>query len=81
MAPRRRVFGEQYGSAKAEQSRGGGKLPPPQTTAPVPLSLQAQAPQQSEPLGVPVAQGEGQLPPHLQQLLQQLLAQYGGAHG
>lgn len=76
MPPRRRVFDQQYGAAKTEQSKGGAKLPPPQQGPPVPLSLHGTP----DPNTLP-GQGGSQVPPELEEMLQQLLAQMGMGGG
>lgn len=73
MPARRNIFGAQYGTAKGKPGEARTNIPPPQTQAPVPLSLDGAEPMPME--------GDPDLPPDLQQLLQQLLAQFGGTNG
>lgn len=107
MPARRQIFGTHYGTAKMEQGRGKGNIPPAQTQPPVPLSLaqdQGQDQRQgqgqsfgtrigpsqmpgtpaqgaSQPAGEANAAGAAPFPPEMEQLLQRLLAQFGGANG
>lgn len=94
MPARRQIFGTQYGSAKMEQARGKGNIPPAMTKAPVPLSLAGapnqggapgQAPMPQNPAAQPGGEANGAggapFPPDMEQLLQRLLAQFGGANG
>lgn len=76
MAQRRRIFDTHYGTAKTETGKGGPTLPPPMTKAPVPLAISGQ-----EQGSLPVPGTDEELPLDMNQLLQQLLAQFGGANG
>lgn len=87
MPQRRKVFDSHYGSAKAQQGKGGAKLPPPQGGPPVPLPVSAEsgigpAPLPGQGAAPRLDQGglEGQ-GTSIDMLLQQLLAQFGGANG
>lgn len=89
MPARRSPFAQQYGSAKTQQSKGGAKLPPPMTAPSLPLSVQTQAQVPGQGQAPMPAQGLQPMPEQMgqdgsqmqMQLLQRLLAQFGGTHG
>lgn len=82
MAKRRAIFAPHYGTEKTPQGKGGGKLPPPQGTAPVPLSLQGEQAQAPAPAPAPdMGQAGSQITPEMLELLQRMLGQIGGLRG
>lgn len=89
---RRRLFNATYGTAKTERDKGGANLPPPMTAPPVPLPMQAQQqlppemqqvaqPPQGQGQGMAMGQGGSQLPPGIEEMIQQLIVRLGGSNG